>query len=261
VKRALAAAGVCLAASCANFPAADEGWQPIFDGRTLEGWTPKINHHALGENWRDTFLVRDGAIRVSYDGYGGKFADEYAHLIYTSPMSSYRLRLQYRFLGGSAPGVAAWAVRNSGVMLHGQAPETMALNQPYPVSVEAQLLGAAPGQVRTTGNVCTPGVTVAIAGVPLKDHCHDGAIQALQDGEWVTFEVEVHGGRLVRQFINGKLALDYSDIQLDPGEFKRFANIDAGDRKVEPLTKGHISLQGESSPVEFRRIEVKWLRD
>ena len=56
-------------------------WKPIFDGRTLDGWTPKIARHPLGENWHDTFVVKDGAIQVSYAGYD-RFALQFGHLFY-----------------------------------------------------------------------------------------------------------------------------------------------------------------------------------
>lgn len=255
---AVVALGLVLAASPA---VAKERWRPIFNGKNLDGWTPKVNHRPAGENWRNTFVVKDGALRVSYDEYGGKFTDEFAHLIYNTPLSSYRLRLEYRFLGGSAPGVPAWAVRNSGVMIHGQAPEAMAIDQPYPVSVEAQLLGGAPGETRPTGNVCTPGTTVSFNGEPMKAHCRNSTSPTFQDGTWVRFEIEVHGGRLVRQFVNGALVMEYGDLHLDPSEYKRFANVDPGDAKPDKLEGGYISLQGESSPVEFRKIELMALKN
>ena len=239
---------------------AAETWRPIFNGRNLDGWVVKLNHHPAGENWRDTFQAKDGVLRVDYSQYP-RFNDEYGHLIYKTPLSSYRLRLEYRFMGPSPPGAQAWAVRNSGVMIHGQAPQAMALDQPYPIAVEAQLLGGAPGETRPTGNVCTPGTTVSMHGEPLKVHCLNSTSKTYQDGEWVRLEVEVHGARLVRQYVNGELVMEYGDIQLDPSEFKRFANIDPGDAKVAPLDHGYISLQAESGPIEFRKIELMRLAD
>jgi hypothetical protein len=253
-------AGVLAALMLAAPAAAAEKWRPIFNGRNLDGWVAKINHHPLGENWRDTFQARNGVLRVDYSQYP-TFKDEFGHLIYRTPLTAYRLRLEYRFMGPSPPGAQAWAVRNSGVMFHGQAPETMALDQPYPIAVEAQLLGGAAGETRPTGNVCTPGVTVSIAGVPQKEHCLNSKSPTYRDGEWVRFELEVHGGRRVRQFVNGQLTFEYTDLRLDPTEFKRFANRDPGDRKPEPLTGGYISLQAESGPIEFRKIELMQLKE
>lgn len=253
---AAALAGLALAAPAA----AAEKWQSIFNGKNLDGWVMKINHHPAGENWRDTFQAKDGVLRVDYSQYP-RFNDEYGHLIYKTPLSNYRLRLEYRFMGPSPPGAQAWAVRNSGVMIHGQAPEAMALDQPYPIAVEAQLLGGTPGATRPTGAVCTPGTTVSIGGVPQKAHCIDSSAPTFQDGQWVRFEVEVHGARLVRHFVNGEKVMEYTDIKLDPSEFKRFANVDPGDAKVVTLDHGYLSLQAESGPIEFRHIELMRLAD
>lgn len=234
-----------------------EAWRPLFNGRDLEGWTPKVNHHPAGENWRDTFQMRDGVLSISYAGYE-RFTDEFAHLVYRMPFSAYRLRLEYRFTGDPAPGAPSWAARNSGVMIHGQAAEAMGLDQPFPVSAEAQLLGAGPGEVRTTGNLCTPGVTASIGGEPETAHCRNSAVPAQPDGQWVRFEIEVHGDRLVRQWIDGRLALEYADLKLAPTEYDGF-KIPAGDLAKQgeaKLARGYISLQGEGSPVEFRRVEI-----
>jgi hypothetical protein len=257
--RALALAAALVLAPCAA--SAADGWKPIFNGRNLDGWVPKINHHPLGENWRDTFQVKDGILKVDYSQYPS-FKDEFGHLIYKTKLSSFRLRLEYRFTGPSPPGAQPWAWRNSGVMFHGQAPEAMALDQPYPIAFEAQLLGGnKPGEDRPTGNLCTPGTTASIGGVVQKQHCINSTSPTFQDGEWVRFELEVHGGKLVRQFVNGQNVMEYTDLQLDPSEFKRFGNIDPGDAKPGPLTSGYISLQAESGPLEFRKIELMKLKD
>jgi len=254
-------AGLLAAVALAAPAGAAETWRPIFNGRNLDGWVPKFNHHPLGENWRNTFQAKDGVLRVDY-GQWPQFNNEFGHLIYKRPLSAYRLRFEYRFMGPSPPGAQPWAFRNSGVMLHGQAPEKMALDQPFPISVEAQLLGGnTADDTRHTGNVCTPGTTISIGGAPVKVHCLDSTSKTFRDGEWVRFEVEVHGGRLVRQFVNGELVMEYTDVKLDPGEYKSFANVDPGDAKAEPLTRGYISLQAESGPIDFRKIELMELKE
>ncbi|HRK21767.1 MAG TPA: DUF1080 domain-containing protein, partial [Fimbriimonadaceae bacterium] len=70
-----------------------ERWIPLFNGRNLNAWTPKIKGYPLGENFGNTFRVQDGAIKVSYDGYGGKFENRFGHLFYRNPFTSYKLRL------------------------------------------------------------------------------------------------------------------------------------------------------------------------
>ena len=251
-----------LAALGAGSALAEGHWRAIFNGRNLDGWTPKVNHRPAGENWKNTFVVKDGVLKVSYAEYG-HFNDEYSHLVFNRKLKAYRLRLEYRFGGDPTPGAQGWAERNSGVMIHGQAAGDMGIDQPYPVSVEAQILGGKPGQTRPTGNVCTPGTTVTIAGKPMPEHCRNSTSPTYQDGEWVKFEVEVHGGKLVRQYVNGELVMEYSDIRLAPAEypgFKMDTTTPAGQallaRGAAPLEEGYISLQGESTPIEFRRIEL-----
>src|SRR5881628_1825279 len=112
----LAATALALAPAGAQAKAA---WRSIFNGRNLDGWVVKVNHRPLGENWRDTIQVKNGTLRVDYSRYP-EFKDEFTHLIYRRPLSAYRLRLEYRFLGPSPPGAPDWTVRNSGVMIHGQ---------------------------------------------------------------------------------------------------------------------------------------------
>src|SRR5688572_18051404 len=152
-------AGLALVSSAT----AAERWRSIFDGRSLRDWTPKIVGHPAGENWRDTFVVADGAIRVSYAGYD-KFENRFGHLFYKTPFKAYRLRLKYRVLEPPLPDTPGWARSNSGVMFHSQSPESMELRQPFPVSVEFQILGADGPGPRPTGNLCTPGVSVTLNG-------------------------------------------------------------------------------------------------
>src|SRR5438067_1190277 len=100
------------------------GWVSLFNGKDLEGWTPKIKGYEAGENYGNTFRVEDGVLRVSYDQYP-TFDGRFGHLFSKRKYSSYRLRIEYRFVGDQCLGGPAWALRNSGVMIHGQSPESM----------------------------------------------------------------------------------------------------------------------------------------
>ena len=117
-------------------------WTSLFNGKDLTGWTPKLKGSPLGENYLDTFRVEDGVLKVSYDRYS-KFHGEFGHLFYKQPFSAYKLRVEYRFVGDQVPGGPGWAFRNSGVMIHCQAPESMGKDQEFPVSIEVQFLGGA----------------------------------------------------------------------------------------------------------------------
>src|SRR5690349_18984538 len=76
----------------------ESDWVPLFDGKTLDSWTPKIKGYELGDNHADTFRVENGAIVVRYDKYK-EFDGKFGHLFYKDKFSHYRVRIEYRFVG------------------------------------------------------------------------------------------------------------------------------------------------------------------
>ena len=87
----------------------EDPWIPLFDGESLEGWIPKFTGQELGVNYRDTFRVEDGLLKVCYDEWD-EFGGAYGHLFYKQPFSHYILRVEYRFVGDQTPGGAGWAM-------------------------------------------------------------------------------------------------------------------------------------------------------
>lgn len=238
-----------------------EHWKTLFDGRSLSGWTPKIRGHALGENWRDTFRVDHGVLKVSYDQYGDRFDERYGHLFYKTPFRAYRLRLEYRFTDPSPADTPGWAIRNNGVMIFAQDPKTMAVDDSFPVSVEAQILGPDGKAPRTNGNLCTPGTNVVIDGRLVTQHCANSAYPASPNGEWVRFEVEVSPSGQVTHRVNGQSVMTYSQVQLDPtGNMANSKPLIAAAGGKLPLSGGYIALQSEGAPIEFRNIQILELK-
>jgi len=99
-------------------------WQELFNGKNLDGWVVKLAHQELGDNYRDTFRVENGLIRVMYDKYD-EFGGRFGHLFYKQKLSHYVVSVEYRFFGEQAKGGPSYARLNSGVMVHSQAPETI----------------------------------------------------------------------------------------------------------------------------------------
>ncbi|MGB2908892.1 MAG: DUF1080 domain-containing protein [Candidatus Aminicenantaceae bacterium] len=252
----LIAVGMLLAAgACADTPVEDkaEEWISLFNGRDLSGWIPKFAGHELGENYKNTFRVEDGVLKVSYDEYE-TFDGEFGHLFYKDSFAHYRIRVEYRFLGEQTPGGPAWGFRNSGIMVHGQAPESMALDQTFPVSIEVQLLGGNGEEERPTANLCTPGTHVEMGGELVTQHCTNSSSATYHGNQWVTVEVEVRGGEIIRHFVNGEAVLEYAKPQLDGSDADAQKLIEAGVEMM--LSGGTISLQAESHPMEFRKVEL-----
>lgn len=229
-------------------------WRPIFNGRSLSGWTPKITGQKLGQDPLRTFVVRNKAIRVSYANYPS-FGGRFGHLTYRKPVGAFRLRFEYRFHGNYLPDVEAWQHSNSGLMFHGQAPQSMTLDQKFPVSLEMQLLGADGPEPRPSGNLCTPGTTVAMNGRRLTEHCTNSSSPTFPNGKWVKVEVEADEKGQVTHRINGRTVLQYRDARLDPDDEDAKPLIAKAGGTLG-LRRGYLSLQSEGHPVEFRRIEL-----
>lgn len=252
----------CLAALLAArrpLAAEEPGWRPLFNGKDLAGWTPKIRGEELGDNYGDTFRVEDGVLKVVYDpDKYPTFGEKFGHLFFDEPFSRYVLRVEYRFVGEQCPGGPGWAIRNSGVMLHGEDPRGMTLDQDFPASIEVQFLGGAAEGERTTANLCTPGTHVVREGKLHTPHCTNSTSATYRGDRWVTVEIEVDGERVIRHSIDGKPVLEYEQAQLDPGDPHSKKLADARDGKLL-LDRGTISLQSESHPIEFRRVEIREL--
>lgn len=243
-----------LGASAAAQEGAEEKWIPIFNGKDLDGWTVKIAGHELGDNFRNTFRVEDGILKASYDEYP-KFEGEFGHLFYKEKLSNYRLRVEYRFVGEQCPGGPEWGLRNSGVMIHSQSPESMDKDQEFPISLEIQFLGGDGKTERSTANLCTPGTLVVMDGKVVTEHCVDSSSKTYSGEEWVTVEVEVHGYESVRASIDGETVLSFQNPYLEPAAMSFLKRTDAR------ISEGYIALQAESHPVEFRRVELLLLPD
>lgn len=233
-----------------------ENWISLFNGKDLDGWTPKIKGYDLGDNLHNTFRVEDGVIKVSYDGYDGKFNDAFGHLFYKTPFSNYILRMEYRFTGDQIEDGAGWATRNSGIMIHSEDPKNMAKDQSFPLSIEVQMLGGiTEGESRPTANLCTPGTNVVIDGELITDHCTNSSSDTYYGEEWVSLEVDVHNDSLIVHRVNGKEVLRYSKPQYGGADMDDYSP-EYKSKIGEAIKGGYISLQSESHPAEFRNIEL-----
>ena len=233
-----------------NLTKVEKEWVQLFNEKDLNDWIVKIKGYPLNQNVNNTFRVEKGVLKVSYDEYE-KFDASYGHIFYKNPFSSYKLKLQYRFVGEQINGGEGWAKRNSGVMVHSQSPESMEIDQDFPISIEVQLLGGIDSnKERPTGNLCTPGTHVEMNNKLITDHCINSSSKTFYGDQWVNLEVLVVKDSIISHTINGTLVLSYSKPQIG-GEYNTLMS-----KAGKLLKKGYISLQSESHPVEFRNIEL-----
>lgn len=240
--------------SFAQITAPKNEWRQLFNGKNLNNWDIKIKGYALNDNFGNTFSVKKKKIVVNYNAYDA-FNFRYGHIFYREIFDFYKIAVEYRFIGKQANQGEDWAFRNSGVMLHGQAANTMALNQDFPISIEVQFLGGkSDGKARSTCNVCTPGTNIYYENKFDERHCINSNSKTFDGDQWVRAEVEVLGDSVIRHFVNGELVMNYTKPSIGGGVVNNFDP----QYKIDgmKLASGSISLQSESHPIEFRKVEV-----
>lgn len=255
-----------LLAGCSGTPQHEahtdaEGYSPIFNGKDLAGWTPKFAGEKLGHNYKDTIVVEDGVMKITYDNYD-TFNGKFGHIFYEKPYSHYILRLDYRFTEGHCKGAPNYTWINSGVMLHSQSAESMSFDQEFPSSIEAQMLGLPEGddRKRTTANVCTPGTLLIYNGKLDRRHCIKSTSKTFPIGQWIALEMEVRGHEKMVFRVNGEAVFELENPQLDANDkrddfaAKKLIEARGGESR---LSEGYIALQAEGAPLEFRNIRIK----
>jgi hypothetical protein len=227
-------------------------WIKLFNGKDLKDWTVKIKDHPVNENFGNTFRVEDGLLKVRYDKYD-EFREQFGHIFYKQKFSAYLLVIEYRVVGDQVKGGPGWAIRNSGAMLHSPAPETMELNQDFPISLECQLLGGNGKDPRHTANLCTPGTNVEMNNKLFTPHCIESKSKTYHGDQWVRVAALVLRDSIIHHIVEGDTVLVYSKPQYDGRDpwVKK-----AGLKDGALIKEGFISLQSESHPIEFRKVEL-----
>jgi hypothetical protein len=230
-------------------------WKQLFNGKNLNDWKIKIRNYDLNNNYGNTFRVENGLMKVRYDANPyPSFDERFGHIFYKDKFSYYMIAIEYRFVGEQAKNGPEWATRNSGIMIHCQSPESMGKDQDFPISIEVQLLGGLGKGLRSTCNVCTPGTNIVYENKLDKRHCINSTSKTYDGDQWVRAEVKVLGDSLIQHFVNGEKVLEYQKPQIGGG------NVSGHDEKlmeeIKLLQEGYISLQSESHPIDFRKVEL-----
>jgi hypothetical protein len=231
---------------------AKKRWITLFNGKNLDTWKPKIAGYKLGENFGNTFRVSNGILSIRYDKYDS-FNNRFGALYYDKKFSNYRLKLEYRFVGNTTPGAPSWGYRDGGIQYHCQSPASVGLNQPFPVCLEYNLLGGNGKDERPSGEICASGMYVEINGKRNGSYCTPPSVKRTMDGDqWVTAEIDVHDGKITH-FINGEQVIQFENPRYDSANPLAKDFITRGNDLVKD---GYISLQSNSHPMDFRKIEI-----
>lgn len=227
-------------------------WVSLFNGENLEGWIIKIKGYETGENYGNTFRIEDGILKVSYDEYDS-FDQTFGGLHTAKSYSDYRLKVEYRFVGETAPGAPSWGFRDSGIQYHGQDPASMGINQNFPICLEYNLHGGNGIDERPVGQICANGTQVKIEGTYATDYCTPPQVgRTLHGDQWVTAEIDVQGDTITH-WVNGEKILTFTEPRFNAEHEMGKAFIQGENAS---LRSGYISLQSNSHPIEFRKIEI-----
>ena len=227
-------------------------WVSLFNGKNLKNWKPKIVGHPLGENFGNTFRVENKILSTRYNQYDS-FNNRFGSLFYDKKFTNYRLKVEYRFVGNLTPGAPVWGFRDGGIQYHCQPSATMGLSQQFPVCLEYNILGGKETGERPTGEICASGMYVEMNGKRNTSYCTPPRVKRTFKGDqWVTAEIEVRDGR-VTHYVNGEEVLQFDNPRFDSthAEGKKFI---IGEKDM--VRDGYISLQSNSHPMDFRKIEI-----
>jgi hypothetical protein len=249
------------------------GWTSILPtDEALTGWFPYVRGFAPGMDPQKTFRrdAQTGYLQVTYADYpnndftyavSGKSEPHLGLLYYDKNITTdYKVRVTYRFKDPQAKNPVSWGKNNSGLFVFGTDPHKISGDPEFPTAIEIQLLGSpsAGGNINT--QIClnsTVGMYPAMIGTKTitgPGGCF-ASTQASKDlqpaGSWTTVEadVSVTGTTKIYQYA-------MPDDAMPPATpIQTFnAPVKTGGQTV---TGGWLSLQSESQPCEFSRIELK----
>ncbi|MFK7814428.1 MAG: DUF1080 domain-containing protein [Maribacter sp.] len=231
----------------------DPEWVSIFNGTDLSGWTIKIKGYPLGENFGNTMRVEDGLLKIRYDQYDPELNGRFGTVYFDKKLKDYRLKVEYRFVGETAPGAPEWGYRDSGIQFHGQPPHTQKLDQAFPVCMEYNFHGGNGTDDRPLGAACTNSIFIDYKGEKVTTTCIPADVPKTFHGDqWVTAEIDIKDG-IITHYVNGEEILKYENPRYNlEKEAAKMLMVD-GDTKVKG---GYISLQSNSHPIDFRKIEL-----
>jgi 3-keto-disaccharide hydrolase len=267
-----------LGAGAAQIPGdvqGDRDWAPLFDGKSLHGWYPKIQNQKTGEDPEKYFQVDDGVIHVYKDQAAGTKVPN-GYLATEKEYANYRLRMEYKW-GTKKFQPRMMAVRDAGLLYHVTAPDSV-----WPRCIECQIQENDVGDCFTVRGVR---LTTSVEVVPIqtpggvkklpryKPEAAGGATQKLGDSGivrivkssthehegWNTIELAVRGSQGSEHMVNGETvfrATELKELGAEPLS-KPLKKGEVDPRKWEPLARGRIALQCEYSEVFYRKIEIR----
>ncbi len=200
----------------------------LFNGKDLDNWYSDVPASDTNATLRKSFIIRDGNL-VSMGKPEG-------HLLTKEVYENYRIEVQYRFAG--KPG-------NCGLLVHASTPR--ALYKMFPKSIEVQMMHANAGDFWCIVEDIKVDDMETRRGPKENWGITEGKERRVKNltensekpfGEWNTMIVECRKDR-IKVWVNGDVV---------------------NDGYGATAQKGQIALQAEGAEVEFRKVELTYLK-
>ena len=208
-----------------------EGWQLLFDGKTLDGWKD-FNGETLTQPWH----VVDGCIRANGDG-----SDLSGYIVTKKQYDNFILDWDWKLSYGG----------NSGMLYH--VVEDPYFKVPYVTGPEYQLID---NEGWEATNAPTKLEEWQKLGVDYAMYLPNPEVMSVNpQGEWNNSRIVFDNGH-VEHYLNGKKILEFDAWTED-----WFARKGSGKWEMAPeyglARRGVICLQDHGYPASFRNIKIK----
>jgi len=237
----------------------EEGFFPLFDGKTLDGWTA-----ARSSNNGDTGAYSVNEEEQAIHVYAGQEADskQITDCLNTDKQfSHYILKLEYKWLEKRFAPRTDWD-RDAGLLFHVHGD----LKKVWPLSLEMQIGESAGDKPHAKGsagrfhsgdlfvlgkNLTTvtskEGKYYSPKGQQVRGKSVHTKLGTEKPG-WNEIEIQVYGSEKAIFILNGEVVL----------ETYNFTQKDKNGQTIS-LAKGHIGLQAEWAEILYRNIRIKEL--
>ncbi|AWB66298.1 hypothetical protein C2869_07565 [Saccharobesus litoralis] len=261
---------LCLPAANAADLNLSKDWQPLFNGKNLDGWRSYFIKYAEGQTQpaSNFFKVKNGVIHV-YPNAEHKSAQPYAAIETEQSFSHYRFSLEYKWGHGKyQPRVNL--LKDAGLLYHAHG-----FGKPaWPLSVESQIQQGDSGDTYTIGTQVStfvdptsylhnPKGSVSswdyqpewLGGV-WKTHGTANKIKRIKHDRvaehpgWNRMDIIVRGDKAIHM-VNGQINMRIQDFKYWQAEQNQWL----------PLTQGKIVLQAEGAEVFYRNIKIRKIID
>jgi hypothetical protein len=243
--------------------ASGDGWVSILPtDDKLTGWFPYVKGYTPGMDPLKTFRrdPQTGYLLITYADYpNGSFDNHLGLIYYDKKLTNYKVRVEYSFQEPQAKNPVSWGKNNSGVLVFCTDPHLITGNPDFPTGIEIQLLGSPSAGGSINCQICLNStVSMYPAKIGTQTITQAGgcfkSTQSASDFQpasaWTTVEADVSATGTGMTNI-----YQYTKDGMKPATpIQTFsAPLKTGGQTV---TSGWISLQSESQPCTFRKVEL-----